>query len=244
MNSKIISDFKNINKILKTVRGSIKKAMFYLDANIPYDQSLLLIAPMSISFNSIYKKYPKIFNLIVLDFKIRETDDILDEKLYKIKPLPKKEIIKKIYDFEKSNDLFNEVANLFKLELSLYGNKSNKNLKNNIKKIIEIRPCDYFLLIDEIINYYGSSLSKNDFNNSYLFLKEFQKLRDLFDDIMTTEEDEKKNSYNSIVLSKKNKINYNFFENIIDKKWKVPILLDTILARFLIKPAVNNRRHF
>ena len=26
--------------------------------------------------------------------------------------------------------------------------------------------------------------------------------------------------------------------------WKVPILLDTILARFLIKPAVNNRRHF
>jgi adenine-specific DNA-methyltransferase len=26
--------------------------------------------------------------------------------------------------------------------------------------------------------------------------------------------------------------------------WKVPISLDTILARFLIKPAVNNRRHF
>lgn len=28
------------------------------------------------------------------------------------------------------------------------------------------------------------------------------------------------------------------------KDWKVPISLDTILARFLIKPAVNNRRHF
>jgi len=26
--------------------------------------------------------------------------------------------------------------------------------------------------------------------------------------------------------------------------WKVPISLDTFLARFLIKPAVNNGRHF
>ena len=108
---------------------------------------------------------------------------------------------------------------MFKLELFLHCQNNSKNLKNNIKKIIEIRPCDYFLLVDEIIKFYGSSLSKKDFDNSYLFFREFQRIRDLFDDIMTTEEDENKNSYNSIVLAKKNRINYVFFENIIDKKF-------------------------
>jgi hypothetical protein len=218
MDCQIISDFSGLNKVLKTVRGSIKKSIFYLGVNIPYEQSLFLISPPLLSLNEINQKYQTIFNLISMDYQIRKTDNILDEKLYRIKPLPKKEIIKEINNFEKINDCFVEIASLFKLELILH-NKKVKNIRNNIKMMIEIRPCDYFLLIDEIVNSYGSLLSQENLDNSYSFLKEFQRLRDLFDDIMTTEEDENNNSYNSVVLAKKNKINYDFFEKIIDKKF-------------------------
>lgn len=232
MECKIIDSYTNTNKVLKTVRGSIKKSIFYLGANVPYEHSLVLISPVSTGLNNVRKKYPAIFNLIALDCKIRKTDDILDEKLYKIKPLPRKEILREISCFDKSNNSFKEVANLFKLELSLHS-RNVKNLKSSIKKIIEIRPCDYFLLVNEIISFYGSSLSRGDLDNSYLFLKEFQKLRDLFDDIMTTEEDEKNNSYNSIVLAKKNKINYNFFEDIIEEKFNN---LDNYYKKIKIHP--------
>ena len=73
----------NLSKILKTVRGSIKKAIFYLGANMPYDHSSLLVAPLGISINEIKRKYPDIYHLIELDYQIRKTDDILDENLYK-----------------------------------------------------------------------------------------------------------------------------------------------------------------
>lgn len=43
------------NKILKTVRGSIKKAIFYLEANIPYGYSSLLITPLIVSIDKIKK---------------------------------------------------------------------------------------------------------------------------------------------------------------------------------------------
>jgi len=76
------------------------------------------------------------------------------------------------------------------------------------------------LLVDVITNKFGSSLSTNDLYNSRLFFKEFQRLRDLFDDIMTTEEDSIKKSYNNIVIAEKNGINYKFIDDIISNKFK------------------------
>jgi len=207
----------NFDKVLKTVRGSIKKTIFYLGAKVPYAYSLLLITPLNI--NKIENKYPDLYNLIELDYQIRSTDDILDEKLYKKNPLPVVEIKRQIDNFKSLNKDFNEIARLFELELELHFNKGKK-LKNKIRKIIEIRPCDYFLLVDVITNKFGSSLSTNDLYNSRLFFKEFQRLRDLFDDIMTTEEDSIKKSYNNIVIAEKNGINYKFIDDIISNKFK------------------------
>lgn len=206
------------NKILKTVRGSIKKAIFYLGANISYDYSSLLITPLIVSVDKIKKEYPDLYHLIEIDSQIRNIDDILDEKLYKKNPLPVIEIKKQINNFRNENSDFKKISRLFELELKLHINKE-KDLKNKIREIIEIRPCDYFLLVDIIINKFGSSLSKNDLYNSRLFFKEFQRLRDLFDDIMATEEDFIKNSYNNIVLAEKNEINHSFIDKIINDKF-------------------------
>ncbi|MDP2762918.1 MAG: hypothetical protein Q8O27_00140 [Enterobacteriaceae bacterium] len=217
MRSNIYND--NFNKILKTVRGSIKKAIFYLGANIPYDFSLLLITPLANNIDKIKKEYPELHYLVELGYQIRSTDDILDEKLYKKSPLPVIEIKNQINSFKSLNKDFRKIARLFELELKLYINKGKKS-KNKIREIIEIRPCDYFLLVDIIINKFGSSLSSNDLYNSKLFFKEFQRLRDLFDDIMTTEEDFIKNSYNNIVIAEKNGIDYKFINDIISNKFE------------------------
>ncbi|MBU0722411.1 hypothetical protein KKA93_03085 [Patescibacteria group bacterium] len=208
----------NLNKVLKTVRGSIKKAIFYLGANIPYDYSLLLVTPLATNINKIKKNYPDLYYLIELDYQIRDVDDILDEKLYKKNPLPIVEIKKQINNFKNVNKDFNTIARLFELELKLHTNREN-DLRNKIREIIEIRPCDYFLLIDKIIEWFGSSLSAKDLYNSKLFFKEFQRLRDLLDDIMTAEEDPIKNSYNNIVIAEKNGIDYKFIDNIINNKF-------------------------
>ena len=209
----------DINKVFKTVRGSIKKAIFYLGADIPYDYSKLLITPLVISFDKIKEKYPELYCLIELDYLIRNTDDILDEKLYKKNPLPITAIKKQICNFKNKNRDFEGVARLFELELELHIKKES-NLKEKLREIIEIRPCDYFLLVDKIINSFGSSLSVCDLDNSKLFFKEFQRLRDLLDDIMSTEEDLIKNSYNNIVIAEKNGIDFEFIDNIINKKFK------------------------
>jgi len=208
----------NLNKVLKTVRGSIKKAIFYLGANMPYDYSSLLITPLVDSLNEIKKNYPDIYYLIEMDCKIRNVDDILDEKLYKKNPLPISKIKEQINNFEKADKKFKEIASLFKLELDLHIKKDH-NFENKLRKIIEIRPSDYFLLVDEIINKFGSVLSVEDLHNAKLFFNEFQRLRDLLDDIMTTEEDFVKNSYNNIVIAEKNGLSYKFIDSIINNKF-------------------------
>ena len=208
----------NLNKVLKTVRGSIKKSLFYLGARIPYNYSLLLVTPLSININKIKEAYPDLYYLIELDYQIRKSDDILDEKLYKKNPLPVAEIKEQIKKFRKADKNFKEIARLFEIELELHISKGTE-LKENIREIIEIRPCDYFLLVDKIISKFGSTLSTNDLHNSKLFFKEFQRLRDLFDDIMTTEEDSIKNSYNNIIIAEKNSIDYKFIDGIINTKF-------------------------
>lgn len=208
----------NLSKILKTVRGSIKKAIFYLGANISYDCSSVLITPLSISIDEIKRKYPDLYCLIELDYQIRKTDDILDENLYKKNPLPVTKIREQIRDFRKKDKDFKEVADLFKLELDLHIGKV-QNFENKLRRIIEIRPCDYFLLVDSIISKFGSVLSTEDLHNSNLFFKEFQRLRDLFDDIMTTEEDLIKNSYNNVIIAEKNGLSYEVIDSIINNKF-------------------------
>ena len=132
--------------------------------------------------------------------------------------MPIVEIKEQISDFRKKDKDFKEVADLFKLELDLHIGKG-QNFENKLRKIIEIRPCDYFLLVDNIISRFGSVLSAEDLYNSNLFFKEFQRLRDLFDDIMTTEEDFIKNSYNNIIIAEKNGLNYEVIDGIINNKF-------------------------
>jgi len=209
----------NLPKILKTVRGSIKKAIFYLGADIPYNITTLLISPLDISLSDIKRQHPAVYNLILMDYWIRKTDDLLDEILYRRSPLPVMNIRKEIDKFTKISPDFKEVAELFSLELE-FNSVKIVDIKSMLSRIIEIRPCDYFLLTDQIIKFFGSKLSKNDLNNSQLFFREFQKLRDLLDDIMSTEEDNIKNSYNNVLVAEKYGLSYQFFYGIISDKFK------------------------
>lgn len=212
------TDSNELNKVLKTVRGSIKKAIFYLGAKVPYAYSLLLITPLVDGLDEIRKRHPDIYNLIELDSQIRKVDDILDEKLYRRIPPPLVEIKREITNFKKTNSDFGDIARLFELELELHIDAGD-DLKNKIREIVRIWPSDYFLIIDKIVNVFGSDLAGSDLKNSRLFLEEFQRLRDLLDDIMTTEEDAIKNSYNNIIVAEKNGINYRFIESIIREQF-------------------------
>ncbi len=211
---------ENFNKVLKTVRGSLKKSIFYLGARIPYNYNFLLIYSPNFNIYKIKSNHPGIYELIRLDYKIRTTDDILDENLYRKKPLPVNKIKKQINKFRKSNNEFETIADLFDLELDLFSS-NKRDAKEKLKKIIDLRPTDYFLLINKIIDFYGTKLSKGDLNNSIYFIEEFQRLRDLFDDIMSTEEDGLKNSYNSILTAQKNSINYKFIDKIVKNKFNI-----------------------
>ncbi len=111
------------------------------------------------------------------------------------------------------------VANLFLAEDDILSNDYPNNLlMEKLKNLIDLRPCDFFLLAESIVKDFGTALTRADYKYSLEFFLEFQRLRDLLDDIMSTEEDLLKKDYNSIVLAHKKNISYHFFEEIIFKK--------------------------
>lgn len=211
----------NSRKVLRTVRGSIKKSIFYLGAKIPYSYTNKLVTISHTELqNYLLKGGSRIKELIDLDIRIRNCDDILDNELSKIIPRPNKRIERTINIFKEQVPIAKDVAELFFLENKIISDKNTKlELKYRIKRLIEIRPSDYFALSDLIINSFGTILSKKDYKVALEFYKEFQRLRDLLDDIMSIEEDILNLSYNSIVVAKNNKIPCSFFENTIKDKF-------------------------
>jgi len=210
----------NTQRMLRTVRGSIKKAIFYLGAKIPYDYTEDLAGLSSAEVQNYLKnKGQKIKKYIELDVKIRLCDDIIDNQLSVIKPRPEKRIIEVIKTFIKEVPTAKIVGELFLAENDIIGNDYPEDLlKTKIKNLIDIRPCDFFLLTKNIVNDFGTTLTKIDYKYALEFFLEFQRLRDLLDDIMSTEEDLLKKDYNSIVLAHDKNISYHFFEEIVLEK--------------------------
>lgn len=203
-------------KIIKTVRGTIKKGIYYLGAQIPYELTKLLISPLSQPFEEIIKEYPVVGELYETDAKIRETDDLLDEVLSKKEPFPIEEMRKVIAEFVALSPNFNEAGKLFSLELAIREHKKDtEQLRSRIKELIDLRPCDYFLLANILIERQGSALNEDDLGYAISFFHEFQRLRDFLDDMMSIEEDTLKNSYNSIVIGKACGIPWNFFDEVV-----------------------------
>lgn len=211
----------NTYRLIRTVRGSIKKALFYLDAKVPYSLSSDLVNLSGSDLkNYMEGKGREIMDIIQIDAKIRYYDDILDNQLSKINPKPIKKIKDVIKEFSEDVPEASDVAKLFYLELEVLDNSLPKEkLLEKIKNLIEIRPSDFFVLVDKIVHNFGSSLSKHDLKKSMEFYKEFQRLRDLLDDMMSIEEDLIKKDYNSIVVARRNNIPYHFFEEIVFDKF-------------------------
>ncbi|MBN1584793.1 hypothetical protein JW899_00285 [Candidatus Uhrbacteria bacterium] len=206
-------------KVIKTVRGTIKKGIYYLGARIPYELTQRLISPLSQPIGEIVKEYPVVGELYDDDLKIRETDDLLDEVLAKRNPFPAEEMKRVIAGFAASSSKFRDVVRLFSLELDLRGQeRDTPELRAQIKELIDLRPCDYFLLADDLIARQGSALDRSDLERSVRFFREFQRLRDLLDDMMSIEEDALKNSYNSIVTAKTCGVPWDFFDGIVQGK--------------------------
>jgi len=214
----------NHHKVFKTIRGAIKKAYFYLGLNLSYSKTeeLIIINETIKDSSSLKLKLGELFDIFVIAAKIRHYDDILDNVLAKQKPIPLDEMKKVVSMFEEDiNKEYGDVSNLFRKEIDLIENSkkySTKIIQERIREIISIRPSDYFLLIDQLIKKFGTSLSSKDYNISLEFYKEFQVLRDLLDDLMSVEEDILKNDYNSVVLAHKRGISYHFFDSIVRDK--------------------------
>jgi hypothetical protein len=225
----------NTRKLIRTVRGSMKKALFYLGAGIPYHYIDNLVTINPDDLKTIQDK--KIKKIINIDAKIRYCDDILDNELAKQNPRPVRKMKETIDKFEEQVPEAREVANLFRCEMELLDTRlDGGRLKEKIKNLIEIRPNDYFVLVNIIVDFFGSRLSSKDYKKSFEFYQEFQRLRDLFDDIMSIEEDILKKDYNSVVLAKMNGVPASFFEEIIKTKF---INLDEIASEIDKHPYKN-----
>ena len=212
----------NLAKVIKTVRGSLKKAIFYLGAKVPYEHTndLVLLSSSSNIQNYMCNKGKEISDLLILDAKIRLCDDILDNKLSKISPKPVKEMEELVKEFKKNVPEAKKVADLFKAEIDLIKGKNKKTkLEDLIRELIEIRPSDFFVLVEKIIDTFGTNLTAVNLRYSFQFFYEFQRLRDLLDDIMSIEEDTLKNDYNSIVLARASGVSYHFFDELILEKF-------------------------
>jgi len=226
----------NTYRLLRTVRGSLKKALFYLDAKVPYSLTSDLVNLSGSDLkNYIEGKGKEIMDIIQIDAKIRYYDDILDNQLSKIEPKPIEKMKDVIKEFSEDIPEASDIARLFYLELEISnGSFPKEKLQEKIKELIEIRPSDFFILIDKIVRNFGSSLSKNDLKKSIEFYKEFQRLRDLLDDMMSIEEDLIKKDYNSVVVACQNNISYHFFEEIV---------LDKFNSLKKIAEEINNHSH-
>lgn len=225
MNSlKIILNTKaNERKVAKTVRGSLKKAFYYLLADFDYEltESEFLRTGKRVLIIRSKSKHAlePLANIFRLDCAIRETDDMLDKVLATRKPFPTakwKYAVKELVDkYPKTK----EVGNLFDAEQKLLvaGRFNGANeVREAITEIIDLRPSDWFLLVDEILYSYGSRLHGNALDNSRTFYHTFQRLRDLLDDMMSIEEDVRSSNYNSIVYGKQRGLSWQYFDTKVD----------------------------
>ncbi|TSC72173.1 MAG: hypothetical protein G01um101438_676 [Parcubacteria group bacterium Gr01-1014_38] len=221
-------------KVLKTVRGTIKKAIYYLGSLAPYELTEELLYPPRTDLSRVGTTFPALASLLKVGETIRKTDDLIDEVLLKKNPIPVRKIKETIGQLRKSARHFGEIADLFDAELEL----QTKELKQGaaaerIRDLIEIRPSDYFLLTKILLREYPSALARSDRRHAWVFFSQFQRLRDLLDDIMSIEEDLIKGAYNSIVIGKRYGLRPDFFEDVVEGKFEA---LEDALVRIREHP--------
>src|SRR5882724_9972764 len=101
MHEPALASLRGVNaaKVLKTVRGSIKRSIYYLASSIPYDLSSELVSSGNSRLHQLCEEYPVLGVLIEFDSKIRATDDLLDDDLGRQVPKPLHQMRKVIEDF-------------------------------------------------------------------------------------------------------------------------------------------------
>ena len=209
-------------RVMATVKGALKKAFFYERANYSYETALFNAELDNGKVRIWNTPYPnQIFDLYRIDAIIRRTDDLLDDVLAKQQPVPLDKMREAIDRFLVELPEGRQVAELFLHELELLHEKEVQNVWEKICTVIDLRPCDYFLLTNKIIEKFGSKLSVREHGAVREFYCAFQILRDLLDDIMSIEEDILKQDYNAIVVGKKFGINYHQFDNLITEKLSI-----------------------
>jgi len=127
-------------KVYKTVRGSVKKGIFYLGLKLPYEvtEHLVNIQNDPQIKDNFKLKLGDLYEIFLDDAKIRFWDDVLDNILAKKRPLPFSEMNEAIKNFKKDmNNQAEEVSKLFRLELDLLKNNKTFN-KNKIEKRIKL----------------------------------------------------------------------------------------------------------
>jgi hypothetical protein len=210
----------NIKKVEKTVLRSLNKAFFYLDAKFNYDltKTSFCLNNNKLQITAI-GHHDFLFELFKIDGHIRKADDFIDNRLNgeRFDRAVFVDIINEMISFD---DETSQVAELFMQEEQMLHNCNKENIKVDLEKIINIRPCDFFLLVDKIVRKFGTHLSEKDFHSAKYFFYNFQILRDLLDDIMSVDKDLLNKEHNSIIIAKENGVSELFIRKIIATKIK------------------------
>ncbi|MDY6777893.1 MAG: hypothetical protein SVU32_04450 [Candidatus Nanohaloarchaea archaeon] len=213
-------DVRN-RKVVKTLRRSFKKAHHFLggdfDPEIAYTDATLEEGTLTVDapydpdfYQDLYEK----------DAVIRAADDRLDEELYGQEPLPQEEIKSTIATFEEDNPAFRDVAELFRTEYQLKtASLSDDERVQMIDEAAELSAADFMLLIDDIIDEYGSALDENDLDHTREYLQTFQAGRDLMDDVLSIEEDKRNGEYNPLHNAFINDIEAQEIERLFERRF-------------------------
>lgn len=208
-------------KVRKTLRRSFKKAHHFLggdfDPAIAHtdvsreDGRLNVDAPYD---EDIYRE------LYAKDAVIRQTDDRLDEELYGQEPLPEDAIEATIDEFEASYPEFDEVAQLFREEYRLKTDDLPQDERVEMMDSAASRSAaDFMIVIDDIIDEYGTSLNDNDLHASHQYLQAFQAARDLMDDVLSVDEDRRNSEYNPMHNAREHDIGQATFEQLFEHRF-------------------------
>lgn len=216
-------DFEpNDLKIKKTINRTIRNTIYLLGLNIPYQLTLC-----NFCYNKKRKKvrvtapsnHDALFELYKLDAIIRNVDDCIDNVLAKARKINTKKMFSVIKKFRLQLPEATAVAELFETEVKLMHQKS-KNPKALIRRTVEVRPADFFLLSQHLQENFPTKLDKTDWKAAKSFYKEYHRLRDVIDDIISIDEDTSNNNYNLVIQSKKHKLKKSFIEEIVNNKLK------------------------
>ncbi len=209
----------NIKKVERTLRFSIKKCYYYLGAKFEYG-----LTNFRFKFHNgvlsifSFSDHDFLYELFLLDGIIRCADDTIDNLNEESGKLSREQLDRAISKMIELNKSTAPVAELFYKESELLYEENMIEPELKIKDLINIRPCDFFVIANKIMDKYGYSLSNDDYKYAKTFFMEFQILRDLLDDMMAVDEDLSNKNYNSIIVAKHSGLKPVFFKQVVIEK--------------------------